>query len=156
MKIYTIHQKQFLPIPLKQAWDFFSSPKNLGEITPAKMDFRIVHKTGGDKMYAGQVIQYKIRVLPFYSVDWMTIITHVQEPNYFVDEQRIGPYALWHHQHSFKEVEGGVEMTDDVSYAIPFGWLGRLAHFIFVGREVNGIFSHRVKTLETYFEKKAG
>lgn len=87
------------------------------------------------------------------TVHWVTEITHVQKPLYFVDEQRFGPYALWHHQHSFKEVDNGVEMTDEVNYAIPLGMLGRLAHWIFVGGEVNRIFDHRYAVLEKYFKE---
>ena len=83
---------------------------------------------------------------------WVTEITQVKENIYFIDEQRFGPYALWHHQHHFKEVPGGVEMTDEVNYAIPFGPLGRLAHFIFVDREVNRIFDHRFKVLDAFFK----
>jgi ligand-binding SRPBCC domain-containing protein len=73
--------------------------------------------------------------------------------NYFVDEQRFGPYSLWHHQHHFSEAEGGVMMTDEVNYAIPPGFIGRLAHWFFVGREVNAIFEHRLTVLERYFQK---
>jgi ligand-binding SRPBCC domain-containing protein len=153
MKIYNLSRTQFLPITLPQAWDFFSTPNNLEKITPAKMGFVILYKSGGDKMYPGQLIRYTVNVLPFASVHWVTEITHVQEPNYFVDEQRFGPYALWHHQHHFKAVEGGVLMTDEVNYAIPLGILGRLAHWIFVGKEVNTIFEHRFKVLEHYFRK---
>lgn len=115
------------------------------------MQFKILYKSGGEEMYAGQIIRYKVNVLPFVPVTWVTEITHVQEPHYFVDEQRFGPYALWHHQHSFKEVEGGVEMTDEVNYAIPLGFLGRLANALFVGREVNRIFDHRFTILNDYF-----
>jgi ligand-binding SRPBCC domain-containing protein len=102
-------------------------------------------------MYAGQIINYKIKILPFYRARWTTEITHVQEPFYFVDEQRFGPYALWHHQHHFKEVPGGVEVTDDVHYAIPFGFLGRLANAVFVQRELNTIFEYRNAILQKYF-----
>lgn len=118
------------------------------------MGFEIQYISGGEKTYAGQIIRYRVQVLPGIKVHWVTEITHVQEPVYFVDEQRFGPYALWHHQHRFKEVPGGVEMTDEVNYAIPLGILGRLANFIFVGREVNRIFDHRFTTLEQYFNKK--
>jgi ligand-binding SRPBCC domain-containing protein len=153
MKIYTLHRKQVLPISLQDAWDFFSTPRNLSKITPEKMNFRILHISGGDKVYAGQIIRYKVQILPFYSTGWVTEITHMQEPSYFIDEQRFGPYALWHHQHHFKAVDGGVEMTDEVSYAIPFGLLGRFAHRVFVGREVNSIFNHRFSTLEKFFTR---
>ena len=115
------------------------------------MGFQILYISCAYRAYAGQIIQYKVSVLPGIKVNWVTEITHVQEPLHFIDEQRFGPYSLWHHQHHFKEVRGGVEMTDEVNYAIPFGYLGRLAHWIFVGREVNRIFEHRFKVLEKYF-----
>jgi ligand-binding SRPBCC domain-containing protein len=151
MKIYHLKRTQFLPITLSAAWEFFSTPKNLAKITPEHMGFQILYISGGDKAYAGQIIQYKVSVLPRIKVNWVTEITHVEEPNHFIDEQRFGPYALWHHQHHFKEVKGGIEMTDEVNYAIPFGYLGRLAHWIFVGHEVNRIFDHRFTVLKKYF-----
>jgi ligand-binding SRPBCC domain-containing protein len=117
------------------------------------MGFKILYISGGEKTYAGQIIRYHVNVLPGIKVHWVTEITQVQELNYFIDEQRFGPYALWHHQHHFKEVPGGVEMTDEVNYAIPLGWLGQLAHLLFVGREVNRIFDHRYQTLELFFKK---
>lgn len=151
MKIYTLKRTQFLPLSLPEAWDFFSSPANLEKITPKHMGFQILYKSGEGKMYPGQLIRYRVNGIPFVPMHWVTEITHVQEPFYFVDEQRFGPYALWHHQHHFKEVEGGVEMTDEVNYAIPFGPLGRLVNWLFVRREVNAIFNHRYKTLEQFF-----
>jgi ligand-binding SRPBCC domain-containing protein len=154
MKIYNLKRTQFLPISIKEAWEFFSSPANLSKITPGHMGFKILYMSGGPKMYPGQVIRYIVYGLPGIPMNWMTEITHVQEPNYFVDEQRFGPYALWHHQHHFKEVEGGVEMTDEVNYAIPLGFLGRLANWLFVAREVNRIFDHRYNVLESYFTKE--
>jgi ligand-binding SRPBCC domain-containing protein len=154
MKIYTINKKQFLPIRLEEAWDFFSSPRNLSKITPKHMNFKILHISGGDKMHSGQTIRYKVTVLPFITVQWVTEITNVQEPYSFVDDQRVGPFALWQHQHRFKEVHGGVEMTDEVQYAVPLGILGQLAHWIFVSREVNNIFNHRFTVLEKLFSKE--
>lgn len=153
MKIYSLKKTQILPIGIEEAWGFFSSPRNLSKITPDQMGFKILHISGGEKMYCGQIIRYMVNVLPLISVHWVTEITHVNEPQYFVDEQRFGPYALWHHQHHFKVVPEGVEMTDEVNYAIPLGPLGRLAHWFFVGREVNAIFNHRFKVLEKYFSK---
>lgn len=138
---------------MAEAWDFFSTPRNLSKITPEHMGFNILYVSGGEKTYAGQIIRYHVQILPGIKVHWVTEITHVQEPEYFVDEQRFGPYALWHHQHRFKAVAGGVEMTDEVNYAIPVGFLGRLAHWLFVGREVNRIFEHRFTVLERYFKK---
>jgi ligand-binding SRPBCC domain-containing protein len=155
MKIYNLRKEQFLPISLQEAWAFFSSPKNLAKITPEHMNFKILYQSGGDKAYAGQIIRYQINVLPFIPVHWVTEITQVKEPFHFIDEQRFGPYALWHHQHHFEEVKGGVLMTDEVNYAIPFGILGRFAHWLFVAKEVNRIFEHRFRTLEDYFSKNS-
>ncbi len=104
-------------------------------------------------MYAGQIIRYKLQIFSFWTVSWVSEITHVQEPDFFVDDQLFGPYALWHHQHRFRTVPGGVEMTDEIHYAIPFGWLGRLANWLFVGREVNAIFEFRYHALEQFFQK---
>lgn len=154
MKIYNLTRTQVLPITISEAWDFFSSPKNLAVITPKEMNFVITSMSGGEKMYAGQIISYKVNVLPLVRMSWVTEITHVNEPEFFTDEQRFGPYALWHHKHHFKAVEGGVEMRDEVDYAVPLGILGRLAHAIFVKREVNRIFDHRFEVLEAYFKKK--
>ncbi|MEQ9592981.1 MAG: SRPBCC family protein [Cyclobacteriaceae bacterium] len=155
MKIYNLKRVQFLPITKDEAWEFFSSPKNLSKITPKEMGFNIIYISGGDKTYPGQIIRYKVKILGGLSVHWVTEITHVNEPHFFVDEQRFGPYALWHHQHHFREVEGGVEMTDEVNYAIPMGVLGQLANWLFVGRQVNAIFDHRFKVLEQYFENSS-
>lgn len=151
MKVYNLKKVQHLPISLDEAWDFFSSPANLKDITPEHMKFDIRYLSGGNKMYPGQMITYRLQPVPGVPVSWTTEITHVQEPNYFVDEQRFGPYAMWHHQHHFKEVEGGVEMTDEVNYAIPLGPLGRLANWLFVERQVKAIFDHRYKVLEQRF-----
>ena len=152
MKVYHLKRSQFLPITLSAAWEFFSSPTNLARITPKYMGFEILYMSGGgDNVYAGQIIQYHVNVLPGIKVNWVTEITHLQKPLHFIDEQRVGPYSLWHHQHHFKEADGGVEMTDVVNYAIPLGWLGQLVHWIFVGREVNRIFTHRFHVLDKYF-----
>ncbi len=153
MKIYHLKRTQVLPISLAEAWEFFSTPKNLSKITPAEMGFQILYISGGEKAYAGQIIRYKVSILPGIKVHWVTEITQVKEPLHFIDEQRFGPYALWHHQHHFKEVIGGVEMTDELNYAIPFGFLGRMVHWLFVGREVNRIFEYRYRVLEQYFKK---
>ena len=154
MAVYTLKRVQRLPIPLGQAWDFFSSPLNLKEITPEYMGFE-VHSDPAflQKMYAGQVITYTVRPVLGIPMFWMTEITHVEPGQFFVDEQRVGPYAIWHHQHHFKAVEGGVEMTDLVHYRIPLGWLGDLANALFVRRQLNTIFDYRWNKLEDYFGK---
>lgn len=154
MKPYVLHRKQFLPISLKTAWDFFSSPRNLSRITPEKMNFQILSMTGGERMHAGQIITYKVNVLPMVRVQWVTEITGVQEPFQFTDEQKSGPYKLWRHTHSFKEVPGGMEMSDTVEYILPMGILGRMMHGLLVKAEVNRIFEHRFNVLESAFSTK--
>lgn len=141
-----------MPISLDEAWDFFSSPLNLAKITPDKMKFIVTSDyTADTKMYAGMIITYKISPLLGIKMNWMTEITHVQDRQYFVDEQRFGPYALWHHQHHFKEISGGVEMTDLLHYAIPYGVIGRLSNTLLVGKEVRKIFSYREKAIDQLF-----
>jgi ligand-binding SRPBCC domain-containing protein len=154
MKVYNLTRTQILPISVAEAWDFFSTPKNLSKITPEHMGFEILYISGGEKAYAGQIIRYNVSVLPGIKMHWVTEITQVKEGVHFIDEQRFGPYALWHHQHHFKAVPSGVEMTDEVNYGIPLGIFGRLAHFLFVGGEVNRIFDHRYRVLEKYFSKE--
>ena len=105
-------------------------------------------------MYAGQIIKYHVNVLPAIKVFWATEITHVNEPHYFVDEQRVGPYHMWHHQHRFTEVPGGVEMEDEINYAIPMGPLGRIAHAVFVKKQLNTIFDYRYQVLTTLFKEE--
>jgi ligand-binding SRPBCC domain-containing protein len=117
------------------------------------MGFSIRYISGENKTYAGQIIAYQIKILPGLFVNWVTEISHVIDQHYFVDEQRMGPYAFWHHQHHFNEIEGGTEITDEVNYAIPLGVLGRLAHWLFVGRKVNAIFDYRYAALTNFFSK---
>jgi ligand-binding SRPBCC domain-containing protein len=135
---------------LEEVWDFFSSPHNLRKISPEYMDFTIT-KGGEGKMYPGQIISYRVKPLMGIPMTWVTEITHVEDMKFFVDEQRIGPYTMWHHEHHFREVEGGVEMTDIVSYKLPLGFLGRLAHLMFVKRQLNGIFEYRAKVIKNFF-----
>ena len=153
MKVTTLKSVQNLPITLDEAWEFFATPKNLQKITPADMKFEILSDLGDGKVYPGQFIKYY--VTPFLGIKlfWVTEITQVVEKKYFVDDQRVGPYGIWHHQHHFREIEGGVEMTDIVDYSVPFGPLGAIAKALFVKREVEKIFSFRYKALEEYFGK---
>jgi ligand-binding SRPBCC domain-containing protein len=136
-----------LPIGLAEAWEFFSKPENLGEITPAYMNFKTLSNSFSDKAYSGQIITYKVSPLLGIPLFWMTEITHLKEQAYFVDEQRFGPYALWHHLHRFEEIEGGVLMTDVVNYKMPMGLLGQLAHWLFVRKQVEEIFDYREQIL---------
>ncbi len=148
--IYTLEVKQFVKISLKEAWDFFSSPDNLSKITPEHMGFYI---TSGvpSKMYPGQIITYKVSPVAGIKTNWVTEITHVAEGLFFVDEQRFGPYRMWHHEHHFEAKNNGVLMTDRVSYKLPMGFLGRIAHFLFVQKQLKGIFEYREKCLEKLF-----
>ena len=150
MKIYRNHTFQNLPITCDKAWDFLSDPNNLKTITPDYMGFEIL---GGaeKKMYAGQIIQYIVTPVMGIPTKWVTEITHVKEGEYFVDEQRFGPYALWHHKHFIRPIENGVEMEDIIDYKIPFGTLGRLAHPIIVKPKLNEIFDYRKKKIIELF-----
>jgi ligand-binding SRPBCC domain-containing protein len=152
MRIKKLKQEQLLPISLEQAWDFFATPKNLNQVTPADMIFEITSEVP-EKMYEGLLITYKIRPLLNIPLNWCTEITHIKPMEYFIDEQRFGPYKLWHHEHHFKAVDGGVLMTDLLYYDIGFSIFGRLAGLIFVDERVKDIFNYRLKILESYFQK---
>ncbi|WP_298904642.1 SRPBCC family protein [uncultured Psychroserpens sp.] len=150
MKIYTLHKKQNLPISIKMAWEFLSNPNNLKTITPDYMGFKII--SGADRpMYEGQIIQYLVTPVLGIKTKWVTEITHIVDQKYFVDEQRFGPYALWHHKHFIKAIDGGVEMEDIIDYKLPFGVLGELVHPIVVKPKLEEIFSYRAKKLEELF-----
>lgn len=142
--------KQRLPISLDEAWDFFSSPKNLSVITPKELNLVPITEIPED-MYPGVFIQYKVRPVLNIPMTWVTEITHIREKEFFIDEQRLGPYQIWHHQHHFKAIEGGVEMTDILDYRIPLGPIGLLLQKIFIGKQVEGIFEFRNKKLIEVF-----
>lgn len=151
MKVYRLKEEQFLPISLDEAWEFFSSPMNLNEITPDEMNFQTI--SGADeKAFQGQIIRYKIKPFLNIPMNWVTEIKHLSERHYFVDEQRFGPYKFWHHLHRFKEVEGGVMMEDILHYALPMGLLGEIFGGGFVAKKVNGIFSYRREKLDQIFK----
>ena len=156
MAAHSIKTFQKIPISLERAWDFFSNPANLQAITPDNMGFKVISKHHGDIMYAGQIIEYTVK--PFLGIPlyWMTEITQVKDKQYFIDEQRYGPYSLWHHQHHFKEIPGGVEMTDIIHYKNPFWIFGRLANTLFVKKQLDGIFDYRFKKVEEMFGKWNG
>jgi ligand-binding SRPBCC domain-containing protein len=154
MKIYRLETVQKLPISQKEAWDFLSDPKNLKRITPDYMGFEIL-SGAADKMYSGQIIQYLVTPVMNIPTKWVTEITHVDEGNYFVDEQRFGPYSLWHHKHFLKPIPNGVEMVDIIDYKIPLGILGQLVHPILVAPKLKQIFEYRKQALiELYGEYK--
>jgi ligand-binding SRPBCC domain-containing protein len=140
-----------LPVSLEQAWDFFSSPENLGKITPADMNFRITSGNGSDKAYPGMIITYKVSPIMGIPMQWVTEITQVVESVYFIDEQKSGPYKFWHHQHHFRAIDGGTEMHDILHYALPFGFLGNFTDKLIVKKRLDFIFQYRSHKLEELF-----
>lgn len=153
MAIYQFTRTQKLPISIDEIWDFISSPDNLKEITPKKMGFTVTSNSGGGKMYPGMIITYKVSPLLNIKLNWMTEITHSKEKSYFVDEQRQGPYAMWHHQHKIEPINGGVLMTDIVTYKPPFGIIGAIANSIIIKTKLKQIFDYRTEVLEAKFGK---
>ena len=150
MKIYRFHRKQNIPISLDEAWDFLSNPRNLKELTPDYMSFDIL--SGADKpMFAGQIIQYIVTPILGIKTKWVSEITHLVHKEYFVDIQLYGPYALWHHKHFLKEIDGGVEFEDIIDYKVPLGILGQLVHPFLVKPKLEEIFAYRQKKLVELF-----
>jgi ligand-binding SRPBCC domain-containing protein len=150
MALKTIKTTLLLPITPEQAWTFFSSPRNLNEITPADMTFHITSEIP-DEMYEGLFITYKLKPLLNIPVSWVTEITHIKNQSYFIDEQRVGPYRMWHHEHHFREVPGGVEMTDILHYDVGKSIFGWMASKLFVDQRVKEIFEFREKKLRELF-----
>lgn len=151
MAFYQFYKKQIVNGSIGEVWDFISSPKNLKEITPDYMGFEINSKNLSGKMYPGMIISYTVRPVLGIRMIWVTEITHVEDMSYFVDEQRIGPYSMWHHQHFIEPAGQGVLMTDIVSYSPPFGFLGALANSIFISKQLDTIFNCRENKLEKLF-----
>ncbi len=146
-----IIKEQLIKTNINTLWDFISSPKNLQEITPKSMNFHITSNNKDQKMYAGMIISYKVTPLLRLPIKWLTEITHVKEREFFVDEQRVGPYKMWHHEHIFKITKKGILMKDIVTYIPPFGLLGRLANYLFIKRRINEIFDYREKKINKIF-----
>jgi len=153
MPVYQLVKKLKLPISIEEAWDFIASPKNLKTITPDYMGFEILTEDLPNKIYAGMIISYIVKPIFSIKTNWVTEITHIKQLNYFVDEQRVGPYSIWHHQHKLEAIEGGILMTDIVSYKPPFGLFGKLANFLFIRNKINKIFEYReTKLIELFGE----
>ncbi|SEB44285.1 Ligand-binding SRPBCC domain-containing protein [Tenacibaculum sp. MAR_2009_124] len=152
--INTLSTKQVLNVSLEEAWDFFSSPENLQRITPEDMGFQITSEVS-HKAYAGQIITYKVGILPGIKLNWVTEITEVKDRAFFIDEQRFGPYSMWHHEHWFYQLpDGKTLMEDKISYKIPFGFLGKIAQKVFIKKQLKEIFEYRFNTLEVMFNEK--
>jgi ligand-binding SRPBCC domain-containing protein len=143
LKIYHLHQEQYIPTTIEKAWKFFSLASNLDRITPPGLKFKTLTELTGNSLYDGMKIRYKLTPLMNITVTWETGIAAVREPHTFTDKQLKGPYVLWEHTHNFFPAEGGVKMVDEVRYALPLGWLGRLAHWITVRKKLDDIFAFR-------------
>ena len=153
MAYYQLIKKQNIPASIDEIWDFISSPSNLKEITPKHMGFEVTGNTGKGQMYPGMIITYKVSPLLGIKLNWVTEITHVKDKEYFVDEQRIGPYTMWHHEHKIETIAGGIMMTDIVTYQPPMGILGAIANTLFIKKQLEEIFGYRTVALENIFGK---
>lgn len=153
MKVYKKETVQHVNASLDECWAFFSSPRNLQKITPENMGFQITD-FDNKSVYPGQIIQYKVSPLFGLKLNWMTVITAVKDKSYFIDEQRFGPYALWHHKHFFEATENGTKMTDIVHYALPLGFIGRLLNAIVVQNKLQEIFDYRFIKVNKLFNSK--
>ena len=148
--IHYLHREQTIPASIESVWKYFSEPKNLNLITPPDMNFEIV--SGGElEMSEGQIIEYRVEFMRGVRSLWLTEIAHVRPNEYFVDEQRLGPYRFWYHEHRFQEITGGVKMTDHVTYAAPFGFLGDLVHAVWIRQKLNRIFEYRHQKISEIF-----
>ena len=153
MGFYQFHKKQVIPSDLNTVWEFICSPANLKKITPEYMGFDITTPYLPQKIYPGLIISYRLNIFPGIKTVWVTEITHVREKEYFVDEQRSGPYTLWHHEHHLQEITDGVLMTDIVSYKPPLGIFGSLANQLFIRKKLEEIFDYRTLVVEKLFGK---
>ena len=151
MAIFQLFTEQKIPASIDEVWDFISAPKNLQRITPEYMGFEVTSKHLPEKMYPGMIISYFVRPLLGIKMAWVTEITHVKDKEFFVDEQRVGPYSIWHHEHNIQPIEGGVLMKDIVTYKPPMGWLGRIANQWIIGKKLRSIFDYREKALIEIF-----
>ncbi|GAB5465844.1 MAG: SRPBCC family protein [Candidatus Kapaibacteriales bacterium] len=151
MGAHYLNARQNVPIDIDTAWKFLSDPRNLSTITPPDMGFQITSKDLPEKMYPGMVITYKVSPCPGFKTTWVTEITQVKEPEYFIDNQRTGPYQVWHHQHFLKEIPGGVQMDDKIHYVAPFAILGDIANALIIKSKLRKIFEYRKTALEKKF-----
>jgi ligand-binding SRPBCC domain-containing protein len=149
--IHSLKSIQRLPVSMERAWAFFSDPRNLQALTPSSLNLKPTNEVWGDEVYAGQVMTYTVKPLLGIPLEWMTVITQVERNKFFIDEQRKGPYRLWHHQHHFKSIEGGVEMTDLVHYRLPMGIIGQMLHQPLVRKKLEEIFLYRYSRIQDLF-----
>ena len=152
MKTYNLEFEQFIDLPIEDVFDFFSKPENLSLITPPRLRFDILTPTPLE-MKEGQLIDYSLKILYLIKLHWRTLITDYQKPYKFIDQQIKGPYTFWYHTHTFEEKDGGTLIKDNLKYVIPFGWIGRAIHFIYIKHDINGIFQYRHKILNDIFSE---
>lgn len=152
MRTFTLEREQIVDTDIKQAWDFFSSPDNLSLITPSYLNFKVLSPKSREKVYSGMRISYKVHPILGIPMKWVTRIEDVDAPYSFVDTQEKGPYKLWKHTHTFTETSEGVLIKDRVEYSLPFGFLGAIAHNLFVKRQLAGIFEFRKKVISDIFK----
>jgi len=148
--IHRLHQQQLIPASIEDVWAYFSNPENLNELTPPDMSFEITH-SGQKEMYPGQLIEYRVQFIRGIKSRWLTEIAHVRQHAYFVDEQRIGPYQFWYHEHWFETVDDGVRITDHVTYAMPFSLLGEVVHAFWIQKRLTAIFDYRQRKIIELF-----
>ena len=153
--MYNLETRQLIRTSMDEAWEFFSNPENLSRITPPEMGFSILNKSG-DSIYPGMIISYRVKPALGIPLTWVTEITHVKDRSYFVDEQRIGPYRLWHHQHHFRETDQGIEIHDRVNYAPPAGVLGSIMNSLFIRKKLENIFQYRKLKVDEIFGQGPG
>jgi len=151
MGVFQLYKEQKVNASLDEIWEFISSPKNLQKITPDYMGFQITNPALPENMYPGMIISYKVSPILGIKMNWVTEITHVSKGSYFVDEQRSGPYKMWHHEHWLEEIEGGVIMRDRVTYIPPLGILGKIANYIFIKKQLEDIFEFRKNKMNELF-----
>lgn len=151
MGFYQLHKQQKISASLEEVWKFISSPENLRTITPVYMGLEIVTKNLPERIYPGMIICYIVRPLWSIPIRWVTEITQVKDYEYFVDEQRVGPYSIWHHEHHINSIKGGVSMKDIVSYKPPYGPLGSLANKLIIRKKLGEIFEFRSLAIEHHF-----
>ena len=151
MSVFQFYKEQSFKVDRNELWKFISNPGNLAKITPPSMGFKITSPYVADNMYPGQIITYRVVPMLGIPVVWVTEITHVVENEYFVDEQRSGPYSIWHHEHRLVDEDEGVLMQDLITYKPPIGILGNFANRLFIIKTLNNIFEYRKKALEGFF-----
>lgn len=151
MSVYQLKKTQFLKASKEEVWSFICNPANLTKITPDHLGFKVLSESISEEMYPGMIIKYKVSPLFNIPMTWVTEITHVEKGSYFVDEQRVGPYKIWHHEHHLIEVSNGVELLDIITYQPPLGILGDIANTVLIKRDLEEIFEYRRKVLDRYF-----